>query len=75
LNVNRKYQIKYQLGANGRTLHRSLAAAIRARDSAARAAHIGGDFQGINIVAIEWSPADGHYIDASLTDAEREQIA
>lgn len=48
-----RYQIAYQTGARGPTLHRKLTAAIRAAVTASARCRRNGDSQGVHIVACE----------------------
>lgn len=48
-----RYQIAYQTGARGPTLHRKITAAIRAAMTASARCRRNGDSQGVRIVACE----------------------
>lgn len=73
INSKRGYKVQYQLGGVGRTMHRTISGAVRALESAQRAAKRGGDCQGIYIQAYEMGQG-GYYIETAMTDAEMAQI-
>lgn len=73
INSKRGYKVRYQLGGIGPTMHRTISGAVRAMESAQRAAKRGGDCQGIYIQAYEMGHG-GYYIEAAMTDAEIAQM-
>lgn len=73
ISSKRGYKVQYQLGGKGQTMHRTISGAVRAMESAQRAAKRGGDEQGIYIQAYELG-SSGHYVESAMTDAELAQI-
>ena len=72
MKITRKFLISYALGGVGSS-HRKLSAAIRAMQSAQRAACKGGDCQSIFIKVTEYK--DGQVYGAgNLTDSEHQLI-